>query len=186
MEAFRAASSSSTWTCSTWTSCRGLAVVLLSGNTGSAGAGAMEAFRAASSSSTSLPSMASKRASRLSPANSPIAAVSASRDSTFSSMRSKAAMAESVLMPLTAPSSCFWAWAAWARALRVSFLVLAWAIWPSNFSKLRFRTSTWPAWDSNCLLKAWAVSSWVLRCDRAWRAKSSSPPLRANWARPYQ
>ena len=63
--------------------------------------------------------------------------------STLSSMRSNAAMAELLPRLPTALCSCCCALAAWARALSMSFLVLASAILPSSATRLFFRVSTW-------------------------------------------
>ena len=78
--------------------------------------------------------------------------------STFSSIWSKAAMELLVLRLPTALCSCSWASAAWARALSMSFLVLASAILPSRAVRLRFKVSTWPAWELIWLFSAVAVS----------------------------
>jgi len=116
----------------------------------------------------------------------PAAWLRASRACTFSSICSKAAMAELVPRLPTALCSCSWAWAAWALALSMSFLVFASAILLSSCTRLRLSCSTWPAWLCSWPFRAVAVSWQVLRRPRASRARSSSPFLRASSARSYQ
>ena len=139
---------------------------------------------AASSRSTSPP--ASREAnwlSRSAPASSAAAWEVASICSTFSSMRSKAAMALPVFMRLVVFCSCSLALAALARALSMSFLVLASDSLLSRPIKLRLSCSTVPLWLSSCPLRAAAVSAWVFLRISACLASSSSPFWRASWAR---
>mmetsp|Transcript_11633 Transcript_11633/g.41874 ORF Transcript_11633/g.41874 Transcript_11633/m.41874 type:complete len:222 (+) Transcript_11633:1706-2371(+) len=142
---------------------------------------------AARSSSTPPPSKALNLSSRsLDAVSIPTASASASIPITFSSIFSNALSAEDVLTPETRSCTALFVFALAARALSVSFLLLASAILLSKNRVFEMSFSTAFSCSARFAFIESAFSWYDFFLDSASRASSSSPLLIASSARRYQ